>query len=406
MPKTTRTPKYRRHRPSGQAVVTLDGKDFYLGPHGSAASRQQYDRLTAEWLAAGRCLPRATPANDLTIIELCAAYLRWSREHYGPDSGNIDRIRAALKALRHAYGPTPAVEFGPLALQVVQRRLIKGERVHSRRYVNYLTGAIKRIFRWAASQELLPVSVYHALATVPGLRRGRSSARESKPILPVDDATIAATLPYLPAPVAAMVQAQRLTGCRAGEIVIMRPCDIDRSGKVWCYRPATHKGTHLERERVIFIGPKAQAILAPWLLRDATSYCFSPRETKAAHNAAHRASRRSPVTPSQAKRHRAHNPKVAPGDFYLVRSYAQAVRRAVELADKAAHQERPDVPGNQVLVPHWSPLRLRHAAATEIRAKYNLEGTQAVLGHAHARISEVYAERDMAKAERIMAEVG
>lgn len=46
-------PKYRKHRASGQAVVTLNGQDHYLGPHGTKASSVEYDRLIAEWLAHG-----------------------------------------------------------------------------------------------------------------------------------------------------------------------------------------------------------------------------------------------------------------------------------------------------------------------------------------------------------------
>ena len=44
-------PKYRLHRASGQAVVTIQGRDFYLGPWKSKASRVEYDRLIGEWLA-------------------------------------------------------------------------------------------------------------------------------------------------------------------------------------------------------------------------------------------------------------------------------------------------------------------------------------------------------------------
>lgn len=52
MPKLVNSlPSYRRHKASGQAVVTLNGKDHYLGPHGSKVSRDEYDRLIAEWLA-------------------------------------------------------------------------------------------------------------------------------------------------------------------------------------------------------------------------------------------------------------------------------------------------------------------------------------------------------------------
>ena len=49
MPKKLRIPSYRKHKPSGRAVVTLDGRDIYLGKHNSAASRAEYNRLIAEW---------------------------------------------------------------------------------------------------------------------------------------------------------------------------------------------------------------------------------------------------------------------------------------------------------------------------------------------------------------------
>ena len=52
-----RIPKYRLHKPSGQAVVTLSGRDFYLGRFETKASRAEYDRHIAEWLANGRRPP-------------------------------------------------------------------------------------------------------------------------------------------------------------------------------------------------------------------------------------------------------------------------------------------------------------------------------------------------------------
>ena len=47
-------PKYRKHRASGQAISKINGRTFYLGPHGTKASRREYDRIVAEWLTAGR----------------------------------------------------------------------------------------------------------------------------------------------------------------------------------------------------------------------------------------------------------------------------------------------------------------------------------------------------------------
>ena len=57
-------------------------------------------------------------------------------------------------------------------------------------------------------------------------------------------------------------------------------------------------------------------------------------------------------------------------------------------------------------VPAWSPGQLRHTAATLIRARYGLEAAQTVLGHAKADVTQVYAERDLARARAVMAEIG
>ena len=42
-------PRYRRNRRSGQAVVTLNGRDYYLGPHHSTIRLAEYDRLIGQW---------------------------------------------------------------------------------------------------------------------------------------------------------------------------------------------------------------------------------------------------------------------------------------------------------------------------------------------------------------------
>lgn len=55
--RSNRPPKYRQHKPSGQAVVTLCGHDHYLGKWQSTESKAEYDRLIAEWLANGRHVP-------------------------------------------------------------------------------------------------------------------------------------------------------------------------------------------------------------------------------------------------------------------------------------------------------------------------------------------------------------
>jgi hypothetical protein len=76
-----RVPSYRRHRPTGQAVVTLDGRDIYLGKWNSQASRLEYDRIISEWLNSGRCRINSCGALGLTIVELIAAYWRFVKRH-------------------------------------------------------------------------------------------------------------------------------------------------------------------------------------------------------------------------------------------------------------------------------------------------------------------------------------
>lgn len=455
------TPKYRHHKGSGQAVVTLSGRDYYLGPWNSQASRREFDRLVAEWILNGR-KPLVSEAEALVVAKIAAAYLAYASDEIyldretGKLSRAVYRVRAAADLLIELYGEIDAVVFGPLALKEIQRRLAAEGK--SRSYVNQMCECVKRMFKWAASEQKLPVEVYQALRTVDGLRKGRSAAREPAPVKPVDNAIVEATLPYLPAIPAAMVNLQRLTGARPGEICIMRPADVDRSGETWAYRPQRHKTEHHDKQRVIFIGPKAQAILLPYLLRDAEAFCFSPRESRERIYAERRENRKSPLTPSQRRRRPKRKPKRAPGQHYTTGSYAKAIDRAadkalgkvcgpfsaaklVELINAGALSPRDVVrlgdraPWKTVAASskrlaaaaakgaksktappdqwqwmstrhRWSPNQLRHAAETEIRRKHGLEAAQVILGHSKADVTQIYAERDMAKAAAVIREVG
>src|SRR4051812_29485343 len=95
------TPKYRKHKASGQAIVTLSGQDFYLGPHGSAASRREYDRLITEWIAKGRTEP--SPKTEATVVELIAAYVRHAKQYYR-DSSECEATGYSLRPLKELYG--------------------------------------------------------------------------------------------------------------------------------------------------------------------------------------------------------------------------------------------------------------------------------------------------------------
>lgn len=386
-----RVPTYRHHRPSGQAVVTLDGQDHYLGKWSSKASRREYEKLIGEWLANGRRLPTEGDKADLRICELLAAYLNFAKGYY-IDNGEPGKeyvcMRAAAKPLGELYSRARVGDFGPLALKAVRQRWV--DQGLCRKHINMRVNRIRRIFKWGVENELMPSSVLHALQAVAPLKRGRTEARESEPVLPVPDEYVDAVLPHVARQVAAMIELQRLTGMRAGEVVIMRPCDVDRSGQVWIYNPVDHKTAYRGHERHVYFGPKAQEVLAPWLLRAPETFCFSSKEAEDERNAVRRQNRKTPMTPSQAKRKPKKNPKRAKRDRYDVASYRRAVKYGIVLAG----------------VPSWHPHQLRHNCATRMRREYGLDVAQIILGHRTADVTQVYAEVDRIKAIDVVSKAG
>ena len=119
-------PSYRQHKPSGQAVVTLSGRDIYLGKYGTNASRAEYDRLIGEWPASGRCLPR--PAADMTVAELAIRFWRFACGHYrkgGAATSEVKEYGDSLRPVRQMYGATLVSDFGPIGLKAVRQTMVE-----------------------------------------------------------------------------------------------------------------------------------------------------------------------------------------------------------------------------------------------------------------------------------------
>jgi integrase len=396
-PAPTRLPKYRHYKPKDLAVVRLDGRDHYLGKYDSDESREKYRRLVAEWIASGRSA-RPTPgpgaiadqAADLTVSELILAYVKFVDLYYvkdGRPTVEPGNIRLVMRIVRRLYGSSPVHGFGPLALKAVRKEMIRAG--GCRTEINRRVGRIVRMFKWGVSEELVPPSVHEALRSVAGLRKGRSAAREKPPVRPVSDGDVEAIRPFVGRRIWAMVELQRLTGMRPGEVVIMRAADLDRSGDVWVYTPARHKTEHRGKAREIYIGPKGQAVLLPWLEADARPFLFSAAEAIREQKAERRARRKTRVQPSQEDRSKA-RPRKVPGDRYTAASY----RRSIQVACQKAGVAR------------WHPHQLRHARGTEIRKLFGLEGSRVVLGHEDVRATQLYAQEDRDKGVEIMRRIG
>ena len=425
-----RVPKYSHHKASGRAFVFIRGKRRYLGKYNAPESIKEYHRLIGEYCEPSSRGPNildgpALPATDISVNEIMLGYIRHAEAYYvknGQPTWEQANIRQALRPVKELFGLSPAVQFGPRALKAVREWMIQAGR--SRNVINKDIGRVRRAFRWAVENELLPVTVLQALQTVQGLRRGRSEARETEPVKPVPAAHVDAIRAHVNDRVWTMVNLQILTGMRPGEVIAMRTCDLNTSGAIWEYRPASHKTEHHGHDKVVLIGPKAQELLKPWLRMNLTEFLFQPRESEVERHAERRRNRKTPMTPSQAVRKPKRSPKRPRREKYDVNSYRQAIQRACDQAFPAPEPlaQRDDETKRQWMdrlteeqlaelnvwqsAHRWHPHQLKHNAGTAVRREFGVEVARVVLGHRHVSTTEIYAEADLEKAREAIRKLG
>jgi len=414
MPKLLhRTPKLCR-KVDGRAFVTIDGRQIMLGKFGELDAQERYDRVVAEWLANGRRMPIAAPkAAPVTISIIVNEYRRHANATLTKPAASV--VWLAIKRVWELYGSTPASDFGPLKLKAVRNGWI--EKRLCRSTIHGYVQRIRRMFKWAASNELLPASVWQTLATVEGIARGETKAKEPRKVRPIEDAKVDAVQPHVSRQVWALIQLQRLTGARGGELFPIRAMDIDRSqhevDRVWLYRPAKHKTEHHGIDRVILFGPQAQSVLAPFLNdRAADEPLFSPREAvRELRRRKAKGSRRPGQLPNTKTTER------TVGKTYDRNSYCRAIQRATERAFPLPEHMRNvkgDTPSQQKQKRadaitwrkshQWHPHQLRHNHATMIRRQAGIEIAQIALGHQKPDTTLIYAERDLGRLVEVVAE--
>lgn len=344
----SRPPKYLRQKRKGRpdrAYTRIDGRKVYLGEYGSKKSRAKYADLMAR-THIDSSIPEPTGAPS--VSELMAAYLGHVDTYYGVKSPEWYHARSYMKGLRRHFGALPAHEFKAKKLKELREYWIANG--WSRKYINEHVARLKRMYKWAVSEEMIPTDVFQSLCSVDGLRAGKCKAHDNDPIEAVSDADVEKTLEYLPELVALMVSVQRLCGCRPGELAKIKKKDVDRSGEVWIVELSQHKTTHRGKRRIIYFGPKAQALLLPRLVCGDDDLIFPMRRD----------------------------------------SYRRAVHRACKRAG----------------VQQWSPSQLRHTSGTAVREKMGLEAAQLHLGHARCDVTQVYAETSQAKAIEVARRMG
>jgi integrase len=265
-------PKYQRDGRGNAFARWVDprtGKRIrkQFGKHGSRESEQAYRRWAAEWIAGG-----GQKLSAVSVARLILSYVEWAAAHYlknGKPTSEIHLIRGSLVTVNEIYGDTSASEFTPVNLMVVQSRW--AERLTIITCNSYLSRVV-RCWSWGVSRGMVPAATADALAHVPTLRAGRSKAKPNRKKQPANDEQLAAVIAWIERepkyrPFAAALRLQRLTGMRPGEVLEMRPKDIDRSKTPWAYTPASGgKTLHHDKPRRVYLGPQAREMLTPWLV--------------------------------------------------------------------------------------------------------------------------------------------
>jgi integrase len=413
---------------SGQARIWLNGRDVYLGKFGSRESKVKYGRLIADFAAHSsleQVLAPAKAAGEILICELVQAFWIHAQTRYvknGKHTSEIYAYRSAAAVMTELFGQIPAQDFGPRKLKTCMTALQHSGKV-SRKIINRYANRIRRIFQWGVAEELISETTWKALQAVEGLTEQDVGKSDPDPIGCIGWDKVEPLRDFVLPPIWAMIQIQTLTGMRPGEVVQLRTCDItaddplipkDQRGKLRLFSPKSHKTQHHDLSRLIFIGPRAQGILAAWMRpTELDAYLFSPDEAVKAYRLAQ-------VTTGRGSRKRKHRRRRGPQNRYTTETYRRAIVRGCEFAFEMPDELRvidPKLPKEEQqglrdqatawrAANCWHPNQLRHNAGTTILEEFEIDTARAVLGHTHASTTETYAPRDLKKAAIAAAAIG
>ncbi len=386
----------RRYHVSGQSVVTIDGKNFYLGPHDEALTIARYACLIQAYQANGYSLPSEFSIDDVRraadhqfgellgdhhseesvrVKHLAEAYKSYIEKRYANSRQDLERRSEIIGWLLEHDAGLLVERFGPRKLREYRDRLDNGAR--SRKYLNRLTNEIRSVFKWGVGQELVPPHVLTGLKALNPLVAGEGGfERARRKLVPVEH--VRETAKHLSPIVRDMLTVQLATGMRPSEVCAIKPCDIERKGDVWLFMPNKHKTAWKGVEREIPLLGEARAVIENYLNRKPDSYCFSPAEAMAWFRAKQSSERKG----FGSYKKKVAIPKVKPGDCYEAGSFRQAIARAAKLAN----------------VPHWTPYQIRHLVGTTVAEALQLESSKALLGHQDLQTTQIYstATRKMA----------
>lgn len=306
------------------------------GKYKSAESWAAYHELCSIVEATGE-LPKkkSDPKSESecrTMAHLGRLYLEAMREKFGEGSGEPVCRGYAIRACNKLYGSLPIEQFLPPQLKAVRDSLIKEGCV--RRTVNKRARQLVKLIQWSVEEGYSHPDQWSRLKAVDPIGAGQFGAIDRPKIGPVPDSQFERTLKLVKPKAAAALQVLAITGMRTGELLKMRPCEVDKSGRHWLYLIEEHKTSKKTGAGIIVIPEPAVEILCAWMPRDYTQRWFPH------------------------------------GASWL----RLAVARACDNAG----------------IPRWHPHQLRHRFATNAAKVLDKQERQALLRHHDPRMTDLY----------------
>lgn len=368
--------------------MKVNGRQVYLGIWGSEDSHRAYQQVLTDW-RAGKPGPVSLREPEAPTVAMVADAFTAAAESGQRPTGpsELKNFRPVTKILKEEFGPRQAATFDADCLDTLRQAMrAKG---WCARYASRQCIRVRTVWRWAERKKMVPRGAWEHLRTLQ-LGGGRTDDE----VAPVPEGDLAATLETLRRIPRAMVEMQLHTGARPGEIMGLTPAMVHRAGKfelrrgvpivlgkIWIADLAfKHKTGWRGTRKILFLGPRAQAVLKPFLDRPADKPCFSPQEAAAE------------FLESMGRRKR-RSRRRAPGLQYSRWSYAGSIERACKRAK----------------VTPWAPNQLRHNAATRLVEEFGEAGweiARVVLGHRHVSTTRIYAADSIKRATEAMERAG
>ena len=330
------------------------------------------------WEANTKRIP-STLIKSPTVEDIAAAYCKHTETYYrrqdGTPTSEQASIPLSLRAIRDMYGETPVTALTHADMIRVRDTIISWGTC-SRTTVNFYMARIRRMWTWALDEGLIPASVKAELSQVQPMKPNRTTLREPVPVLAVPDADIDAVCSVAPSNFADMVRVHRLTGMRPEEVCALNWKHIDTSRTPWVYRPPFFKTQWRGMIRAVLIGPRARAILSKYRDADFDGFPFSPARLigeglKGGRNQA------ASIPTKRGIRE------------WITGTYTIAVR----------------VYCNRVKCALWTPNRIRHSFATQVRRDFGIVAASYLCGHSNgSRITDGYSRE--AAVDEIVREGG